>query len=293
MLNNFKLIELKSGGKKDYYIEGLVSTITPDDYNDIVTPKAQNSIDKQLKEFNITMDLDHEEWVDPDTGKRHDRKQDKIPVALVVKSSVTKDGTFVKAKLNQNHPLYNNILKSIKEGFLHSFSIAYDVTQRTMKQVGDEVFRFIDDLIISNIGITGNPVNKTATFRVALKSISKKMENDKKFEEFETQLKELKSKIDEKNPLIEEVENLKAEVKELKSYKDSMEAKAKKSEEDEDKKKEKEVKSKSKIDSMDAEIKELKSTLEKVRSTPIAGAELKSNIETKKEIDEVSFIGLM
>lgn len=299
MLNSFKLVELKSNGEKDYFIEGFVSTINPDDYNDVVTPKAQKAIDTQLKKFNITMDLEHEEWINPNTGERHQRKQNKIPVALVVDSNITDEGTFVRAKLNKNHPLFTNVLKSIQEGFLHSFSIAYDVTQRQIKQIGDKVFRFIEDLNISNIGITGNPVNKGATFRVALKSISKKMVEESKFEELQTQFSELKSMIESQNSFNEKFESLTNEVAELKACVKAMED-SKKTEKEEEEKKEKEVKSKSELESFSAKleeqskiISELKSTLEKVRSTPIAGAELKSHTVEKKELEEINFISLM
>ena len=295
MLNNFKLIELKSNGEKQYFIEGLVSTIEPDDYNDVVTQKAQRSIDSQLKKFNITMDLEHEEWINPTTGKRNDRKQDKIPVALVVKSNVTNEGTLVKAKLNTSHPMFDSILKSIQEGFLHSFSIAYDVTKKQIKQVGEDVYRLIEDLIISNIGITGNPVNKGATFRVALKSINKNMVEDNKISELEIQFKELKSKVED-NSLLEKLNSLESDIKELKACTKAMEDDKKKKDEEEDEtdKKKKEVKSKSEIDTLKSDIKELKSIVEKVRKTPIAGAELKSHIsDNEQKLEEINFISLM
>ena len=294
MLNKLKLVEVKSENGKDYFIEGFVSTTNADDYNDIVTEKAQMSLNNQLQTFNITMDLEHEEWIDPVSGERHLRKQDKIPVALVKESSVTEEGTFVKALLNDAHPLFENILRSIKKGFLHSFSIAYDVVAKTIKQVGEDTYRFIEDLTISNIGITGNPVNKEATFKIALKSISKKMEENNKIVELETKITEMKSHFE-------------SEITELKNkYKANEDKLSEKEKEDADKKDddmkkkdEKEVKSMSelkslneKVESQTKEISELKSTLEKLRATPINGAQLKSQTENKV-ISEVNFRSLL
>ena len=298
MLNKFKLIEVKSSG--DFFIEGLVSTPDPDDYNDVVTTSAQVSIDNQLKNFDITMDLEHEEWIDPVTGIRHERKQDKIPVALIVDSKVTENGTFVRAMLNKAHPMFDNILQSIKKGFLHSFSIAYDVTKREIRNIGKKTFRFIEDLVISNIGITGNPVNKKATFKIALKSISKKMAEENKLADLEIQVKELKSQVEN----TEKFEALEKEVAELKAANEAMTKRLKAEEESDDEKKEdKEMKSKAELKSLTEsydkkfeaqanEIKELKSVLEKVRKTPIQGAQLKSQQETAT-LSDISMAGLM
>ena len=166
----FPNLELKSeNGKK--YIEGYVSTKDPDKYNDIVTEQGQKQIYSQLKGNKITMDFEHEEYVDLDSNKRHSRKQNKIPLAKVNEVKLDNKGTWVKAELNQDYPMFEKVYNSIKNGFIHSFSIAYNaINPKIINRNGVE-YRLLDALNITNIGITGNPVNDVATFKVAFKII--------------------------------------------------------------------------------------------------------------------------
>jgi len=191
-MSQFKLIEVKSETGKDYYIEGYVSTTKPDFVNDIVDEQGQRATNREINNSDITMDEDHSEWRHPKTGKMYDGKKDKYPLAKVMTSHLDSVGTWVKAKLNRDHPEFEaRILPMIKEGFLHSFSIAYKVTKSFNKIVNNVKYRVIQDLGISNIGITGNPVNKDATFSMALKSFPKMVEE--KIKQMETQIAELTS----------------------------------------------------------------------------------------------------
>lgn len=310
MSNNFNFIEVKSSSGKEYYVEGYVSTTEPDFVNDIVDELGQKSTFDQLNSKSITMDLDHDEWRDPVTGEVYDGKKNKIPVAKVVDQRLDEKGTWVKAKLNKNHPLFkDSILPSIKDGFLHGFSIAYNVIKSIPRKIGDIKYRVIQDLKIANIAITGNPINDGAQFNLTLKSLSKKMVEEEKLKEIQDSITELKSSTEalqkENAELKSENESLKGEVAELKGsmkkgYKSDEES------EDEDKKKaemksmteshkeaQAELKSmKEKLEETNKEMAELKSTFEKVRSTAVGGAELKSQKVVSQEIAEIDFKSL-
>lgn len=213
-----QIIEVKSNGVKDYYLEGFVSTTDPDLVNDIVTEKAQQSILNQLMNMKITVDDDHDSHRDKVTGKLYDRTQNKLPLALIVDAEMRKTkkgslGTWVKAKLNKDYPLFKEYLNSIKNGFVHSFSIAYKVTKFTKELIDDTVYRIIDDLNIRNIGATGSPVNGDAQFDLALKSFPKMAEENKKIEELEASNTDLKSQVE---TLTSEKEALGKELSELK-----------------------------------------------------------------------------
>lgn len=237
----FNLIEVKSeneDGIKTYYIEGHISTIDPDSSNDIVTEEGQNNLVSEIRKKDITMDLDHESFRNSD-GTIPDRELNKIPIAKIVESKRTALGTYVKAMLNSDHPYFKNILSSIKNGFLHSFSIAYHVKEAVKKIIDGSEFRLLNKLELRNVGITGNPVNSNATFSVSLKSKLRKMEDKtqdfSKLEEAITEIKsnvdflvsELKSKEEAKAQLKskEEKEKLESLEAEVKSLKDSVEAK--------------------------------------------------------------------
>lgn len=192
----FNLIEVKSEeeGKK-YYIEGHISTIDPDSANDIVTEQGQDKLVEEIKTKDITMDLDHESFRNED-GTTPDRDLNKIPVAKITESKRTALGTYVKAMLNKDHPFFQNILSSIKNGFLHSFSIAYHVKEAVKKIISGEEFRLLNNLELRNVGITGNPVNSNATFSVSLKSHIRKMEEKQELSKLEEAIVEIKSAID-------------------------------------------------------------------------------------------------
>lgn len=224
-MSNFNLIEVKSETGKDYFIEGYVSTIHPDFANDIVDDNGQKATFKELVGKDITMDEDHEEWRDPKTGKLYDGKKNKYPLAKIVDARLDEVGTWVRAKLNKYHPEFESrILPMIKEKYLHSFSIAYKVKDFFHKIIDNIKYRVIRDLAISNIAITGNPINNNAKFNIALKSFTK-MEEEKNNEnatDYKKKYEEMKASYDK---LKSEYDKLKADYNKEESKEDSEESK--------------------------------------------------------------------
>jgi len=268
----FNLIEVKSevDGTKDFFIEGHISTTDPDSVNDIVTSEGQDNLVEEMNVKDITMDLDHESFRKED-GSVPDRDLNKIPVAKVVESKRTTIGAYVKAILNKDHPNFKSILASIKNGFLHSFSIAYHVKEAVNKIIDGNQFRLLNKVELRNVGITGNPANTNATFSVSLKSQIKKMEE--KIEEVkveEVTLTEIKSSIDS---LKEEIINLKSDEPEAEPAKE--EAPVAESAE---------VKSlKEENEAMKSELADLKSKLKEPVMTGAVETEVKSQTEEQKK----------
>jgi len=287
----FNLIEVKSedGKSKNYYIEGHISTIDPDSANDIVTEQGQDSIVDEIEAKDITMDIDHESFRNSD-GTMSKRDLNKIPVAKIIESKRTALGTYVKAMLNNDHPLFSNILSSIKNGFLHSFSIAYHVKDFVNKVLNGQQFRLLNQLELRNVGITGNPVNANATFSISLKSRLKKMVEEENTINLEASIAEIKSSIVSLSESFKTSNE--ALVSELKSL---SEAKAEKpseeeEEEDDEKKKKDEAETKSlqeKVESQASEIADLKSKL----SEPVqkAAVEQKSTLEVTETVANKGF----
>jgi hypothetical protein len=119
-MSQFKLIEVKSESGKDYFIEGYVSTVDPDFVNDIVDEEGQKSTHNGILNRDITMDEDHDEWRDPNTGKLYDGKKDKYPIAKVETTNLDSVGTWVRVKLNKFHTeFYERILHMVKDKYLH------------------------------------------------------------------------------------------------------------------------------------------------------------------------------
>ena len=280
-MSQFQLIEVKSESDKDYYIEGYVSTIEPDFVNDIVDEEGQKATFRELRNSDITMDEDHNEWRDPKTGKLYDGKKNKYPIAKVVDTKLDNKGTWVRAKLNKFHPDFKErILPMVRDKFLHSFSIAYKVLKGFEKLIGGIKYRVIQDIKLANIAITGNPINKNATFNMALKSFPKMVEENN-IQELESQITELKSLNEALSAELTELKSVKSTdykkmYEELKAQVDSIEAEAekkkKKNEEDEGKKD-------AEMKSFTSELSELKSAIEILKKE---NTELKSFVESPR-----------
>lgn len=274
----FSLVEVKSETEEsDFFIEGYISTVDSDKYHDVVTDSAQDDLVNQISSVPITMDLDHESFVD-DKGVMHDRPLNKIPIAKVIEAKREVKGTFVKAKLNNWHPNFKSILKSIKDGFLHSFSIAYVPVQTVKKTINGAGHRLLDKVNLLNVGITGIPVNPNATFAIVTKSFNQKMDEQKN-QEFEKQISELKSQTEEFEKVIadlkSELENKDAEIAQLKSEAEQVEEEqVEESEADAEVKSLKEV-----VEKLTKEFNELKSELAK----PVHKGVVEAKSENVKE----------
>lgn len=257
----FKLSEIELKSDKKLRLEGSISTTKRDSNADIVSEKGQIGLVSQIKErikkgTHITMDLDHESHErDKDNPLKSTGKiLNKIPVALIDHVELIKEGnvtkTKVKATVNEDHPLYESIKRSIQNGYLHSFSIAYKVIDGFMDVVDGVKTRVLDDVIIRNIGITGVPVNDDAGFQVSLKSYIKKMEQEEQITKLTESVSELKSNLESKDTVISE---LKSQIKESATKVDG------------------------KIEALGVE--ELKSNLEKANESLKEVTELKSKVE--------------
>jgi hypothetical protein len=278
-MSHFKLIEVKSSNGKDYFIEGYVSTVDPDFVNDIVDNEGQKATNREISNGDITMDEDHNEWRNPDTGKLYDGKKNKYPIAKVEQQKLDSRGTWVRAKLNKFHPEFTErILPMIKDGFLHSFSIAYKVKKSINKVIDNVKYRIIQDLAIANIAITGNPVNKHATFNMALKSFPKMVE-EKNIQELETLNTELKSKVESLESELTELKAMdyKMMYEELKMKYDKMYSKM----DDSKEKKDTEMKSfNTKLETLETTVKKLEKENAELKSF-VESPQLKSIVEAK------------
>lgn len=221
----FELIEAVIKGKQHYYVEGYASTTDEDDAGEIVVNEAQDDLTNQLVGQTITLDIEHEDWIGEDGEILRVPKQKNIPVAKIVEATRKAKGTWVKAELNQDAPRFKNVLGSIKNGFLHSFSIAFWKVDAITKQVGGTVKTFINKLNLNNITLTGNPMNKACSFSMALKSYIKSKEGEQMVNEEQKPVEPEKvepEKVEKVEPVkvepekVETVEPVKNDIEELK-----------------------------------------------------------------------------
>ena len=211
---NYSVVTLK--GEKKHYIEGYISTIDADSYNEVVTLKGQQEILEQIQNKVITMDVEHEEWYDENNQMLDKPRNEKIPVAKIVGAELKSRGVWVKAEINAHGDRFKNIWGSIKDGFLHSFSVAFYPIRAVTKAIDGIERTFIDALELINVTLTGSPVNTNATFKpvmkAALKSEGITMSEETKTEQpaqeevkAEEPVQEEKTVTEEVKPAVDEI----------------------------------------------------------------------------------------
>lgn len=277
--------EVNLKGDKKFFIEGYASTIDLDKAGEILSTEAQSDMYNQIVEGNITLDIEHNDWYDEE-GKLLPRPRSSLPVAKIVSADLRPQGVWVKAEINQHNPNFSNIWNSIKNGFLHAFSVAF----YPVAKAGN----MIRKVNLINITLTGSPVNPNATFSATLKSAKAYLDSIEKTGEpqMDSQEPSIKLLSEEKNmaeekekefqckecekefPNKEALDNHYEEAHEKKDNEAKAEPEkgeteehekkeSKETEKEESKEPEEKAKVKAEIESLKAEIKALKAELEK------------------------------
>ena len=170
---NVNVIEVK--GKEKVFMEGLISTTDKDLVNDIVTKACLESMQKQILERNIKLDIEHEAFRGNSVEEKELNKT-LIPAGKIIDATVReKDlgfGLVVKSELNNFRQDFERIKGNVIERFLDAYSIAFIPTKISHKSINGEDVRLLDDVRLLNVALTGNPVNTHAqNIEVFMKSI--------------------------------------------------------------------------------------------------------------------------
>lgn len=169
--------EIKDNG--DLEVSGNISTTHPDLVNDIVSLACLKSMQKQIQEGNLKIDLEHEAFRGKDNEEKEINKT-RIPVGRMIEPTITESktdkgimhGLSVKVLFNKAAKTYEATKSNIVNKFLDAFSIAYIPTKSRAIMKGKEQFRVLEDLRLLNTALTGNPVNTTAQMtQIITKSI--------------------------------------------------------------------------------------------------------------------------
>ena len=279
----------KSDGKH-YFIEGYASTIDKDLAEDVVDKSAQMDILESVKNRTITLDLEHERFINKD-GTIADRPHaGGISVGKVVHAELRSKGVWIEVELNQHIERFKSIWNSIKNNFLNAFSVAFRPVEIITKETENGIVRIIKRLNLYNIALTGEAANPNATFKPVMKSLLNKYKKEAinmSEEKNDTQidLKSVNKRLDSieesvksviKNKELEDkINDLGTRVEKLEKVKDKPEPKEDEDKTEEDKTEDKPedtentVKSNSKI--------KLKSTIEQTK-------EIKKEKETNTSV---------
>jgi len=161
---NVNIVNLK--GEEHLYVEGDISTNDIDFVNDIMTKDCQKSMQKQILERNMKLDLEHEAF----KGESHEEKEinkTKIPAGKIIDATVKDLGkgrysTSVKCEINRHNPNYKSIKGNLVEKYLDAFSVAFLPTDISYKEIEGKAIRMLNDVILLNVAMTGNPCNTKA-----------------------------------------------------------------------------------------------------------------------------------
>lgn len=173
-----------------HYIEGYISTSGLDRVGDIVTPEALADMVAQIKSRNIKIDVEHEAWR---------QSSNIIPVGRIIDAGLDDKGIWVKAILNSGVSRFEEVLSSIKNGFLDAFSIAYKAVDFIHRKVGDKMVRMLHKVELLNVSLTGIPANPDCRITGVM---MKTLEVETMTEE-EISLKELREEVASLKSLIE------------------------------------------------------------------------------------------
>ncbi|KKL28861.1 hypothetical protein LCGC14_2370880, partial [marine sediment metagenome] len=171
---NVNVVEEK--GIERVFLEGLISTTDLDLVNDIVTVDCLKSMQKQILERNIKLDLEHEAFRG-DTVEEKEINKTKIPAGKLTDATVVdlgndRFGLRIKGELNRFHKEFENTKGNIMEKYLDAYSIAFIPTKIAHVEKDGIMIRLLDDDRLLNVALTGNAVNTRAlNEKVLLKAI--------------------------------------------------------------------------------------------------------------------------
>jgi len=147
-------------------MEGFISTTHKDLVNDVVTKKCLESMKAQIMDRNIKLDLEHEAFRG-ETKEQQEINKTKIPVgrlsdAIIEQVSDNNFGLRVKSVLNRFNESFEKVRGNVVNKFLDAYSIAFIPTEIKEEIVDGEKIRFLDDVRLLNVALTGNPCNTKA-----------------------------------------------------------------------------------------------------------------------------------
>ena len=161
---NVNIVNLK--GEEHLYVEGDISTNDIDFVNDIMTKDCQKSMQKQILERNMKLDLEHEAFKG-DTHEEKEINKTRIPAGKIIDATIKDLGkgrysTSVKCEINRYNPNYKSIKGNLIEKYLDAFSVAFLPTDISYDQREGKSIRMLNDVTLLNVAMTGNPCNTRA-----------------------------------------------------------------------------------------------------------------------------------
>lgn len=189
---NVNIVEIK--GKEHLFVEGDISTNDIDLVDDIMTHKCQESMQRQILERNMKLDLEHEAFKG-ETNEEKEISKTKIPIGKLIDATVKFLGegrysTRVKGEINRHSPNYEMTKGNLTDGYLDAFSVAFLPTDITYEQKNGKSIRMLNDVKLLNVALTGNPCNTKAQLVEVFTKSMDAVEEYKKLKEIDPSIED-------------------------------------------------------------------------------------------------------
>jgi hypothetical protein len=167
----------KKGDLEEIHLDGFISTTDRDLVDDIVTKDCLESMKRQILDRNLKLDIEHEAF----RGNSNEEKEinkSKVPAGRMYDATVetigsSRFGLRVKSVINNFRKDFEQIKGNVINKFLDAYSIAFLPTKTSYKDIEGKKVRLLDDVVLLNVAMTGNPINTTAQNReIFMKAIS-------------------------------------------------------------------------------------------------------------------------
>ncbi len=203
---NVNIVEIK--GVEHLFVEGDISTNDIDLVNDSMTKGCQESMQRQILERNMKLDLEHEAF----KGETHEEKEinkTKIPAGKLIDAVVKNLGkgrcsTRVKGEINRHNPNYEMIKGNLVDGYLDAFSVAFLPTAIAHEEREGKKIRLLKDCKLLNVALTGNPCNTKAQLVEVFTKSMDAVEEYQRLKELDPSIEShlvVKNKDKKENPL--------------------------------------------------------------------------------------------
>ncbi len=203
---NVNIVEIK--GEEHLFVEGDISTNDIDMVDDIMTKNCQESMQRQIMERNMKLDVEHEAF----KGETHEEKEinkTKIPAGKLIDATVEDLGddrysTRVKGEINRHNPNYKQIKGNLLDKYLDAFSVAFLPTEIKYEDREGKEIRLLNDVKLLNIALTGNPCNTKAELVEVFTKSMDAVEEYKRLKKLDPSIEKqliVKAKNQKENPL--------------------------------------------------------------------------------------------
>lgn len=201
-------VSVKAEGE-EFFIEGVISSTSPDLGNDVVTENALNQMAAAINDASeggrpLPVGYEHSEILGGHPNL--------VPIGSFVQAWVDNGKLFAKASLNKALTIFDEVKSALDRKDLHSFSIEYIPGDDTSDSFIDGVkHRIINTMkAIVGVAVTGRPMNPEAVMSFAAKnldfaslevkndeSVVEEMEEEKKDDAPEAPVEEKKEEVTE------------------------------------------------------------------------------------------------